>query len=184
VTESPEYSWTTFIRNQAIAFRLDHSLEQDSDSEFLSPRNRSTSRRLRAMRLSLSNTTLVRVIRILLTVSLISGISSNAHGAFGSPAVASMKLVAPSVGWATTGINRIGYGTGDEPTNLFWTTDKGVHWRDITPNPLPQTDSQAEPEHISDVFFLDTPEDGFCFVAVNSIARKNRTRRRRNMLWQ
>jgi len=34
--------WRTFIRNQAIAFRLNQSLEQDSDSEFLSLPNRSS----------------------------------------------------------------------------------------------------------------------------------------------
>ncbi len=38
----PGQSWRTFIRNQAIAFRLNQSLEQDSDSEFFSLRSRSS----------------------------------------------------------------------------------------------------------------------------------------------
>ena len=38
----PGQSWRTFLRNQAMAFRLNQSLEQDSDSEFLSLRNRSS----------------------------------------------------------------------------------------------------------------------------------------------
>jgi len=38
----PGQSWRTLIRNQAIAFSHTQSLEQDSDSEFLSLRNRSS----------------------------------------------------------------------------------------------------------------------------------------------
>ena len=41
VYRRPGQSWRTFIRNQAMAFRLDQTLEQDSDSEFLRLRNQS-----------------------------------------------------------------------------------------------------------------------------------------------
>jgi hypothetical protein len=42
VYRRPGQSWRTFIRNEAMAFRLNQSLEQDSDSEFLSLGNRSS----------------------------------------------------------------------------------------------------------------------------------------------
>ncbi len=45
-----------------------------------------------------------------------------------------MKLLAAKVGWASTG------------HNLFWTTDDGGHWKDITPP------AQGD---LKDVFFLD-----------------------------
>ena len=68
-----------------------------------------------------------------------------------------MKLVAPNVGWAET--ERFG-------RSLFWTTDGGAHWRDITPNPFANSEAQklekftlpygVEQASIADVFFLDT----------------------------
>jgi|GEM_PF-545586 len=52
--------------------------------------------------------------------------------------VGKMKLIAPGVGWAERG-------------PLYWTTDNGASWTDITPRSRPGSD-----EHISDIFFLDT----------------------------
>jgi hypothetical protein len=53
--------------------------------------------------------------------------------------VASIKLIVPGVGWALAS------------RHLFWTTDNGVHWKDITP-----TANVFSDEKICDVFFLDT----------------------------
>ena len=50
--------------------------------------------------------------------------------------VASMKLMAPNVGWAKSG------------EHLFWTTDNGVHWKNITPR-------MSSKEIIGGVFFLN-----------------------------
>jgi photosystem II stability/assembly factor-like uncharacterized protein len=51
--------------------------------------------------------------------------------------VTDMKLLAPKVGWAERG------------RRLYWTTDNGADWRDITP-PL------AKNERLGKVFFLDS----------------------------
>jgi photosystem II stability/assembly factor-like uncharacterized protein len=48
--------------------------------------------------------------------------------------IEAMKLLTPQIGWALSG-NR-----------LYWTTDNGAHWGDISPRP----------EDITDAFFLDT----------------------------
>jgi hypothetical protein len=48
------------------------------------------------------------------------------------------KLLTAEVGWAAT------------RNHLFWTTDDGQHWKDITPKP------PLREEVISAVFFLDT----------------------------
>ncbi len=120
-------------------------------------------------RTALGNTSLMRATRILLIAFLISGISSTAHALDGGIAL-SMKLVAPHVGWATTGV---GYRANSEPTSLLWTTDGGIHWRDITPNPYPGGDprestiTQVEPEHISDVYFIDTRRGWVLFCCGN-----------------
>ncbi|MGH7814008.1 MAG: hypothetical protein ACREQI_08405 [Candidatus Binataceae bacterium] len=55
--------------------------------------------------------------------------------------VSKMKLLAPGVGWALT------YMGG---TRLFWTTDNGANWKNITP-PFPRGWNW----NISDVFFVD-----------------------------
>ena len=57
--------------------------------------------------------------------------------------VRAARLLAPNVGWATTG------------WNLFWTTDGGDNWQDITP-PATLTDCDICDKGIVSVFFLDT----------------------------
>ncbi len=52
--------------------------------------------------------------------------------------VGSMKLLAPGVGWAGRG------------GRLYWTTDNGANWTDITPPA-----ARGSGEHIADIFFLD-----------------------------
>jgi len=51
--------------------------------------------------------------------------------------IESMKLLTPDVGWAATG------------KKLFWTTDGGAQWRDITPK------LDHKEQRVSSVFFLD-----------------------------
>jgi photosystem II stability/assembly factor-like uncharacterized protein len=96
----------------------------------------------------------VRINRILSIAALMLGTLCSA-----SAGVTSMKLIAPNVGWASSGPHSAG-------TKLFWTTDGGNHWKEITPNSLsiskgseferdvPYTPSV--PEFMADVFFLDT----------------------------
>jgi photosystem II stability/assembly factor-like uncharacterized protein len=52
--------------------------------------------------------------------------------------IESMKLLAPDVGWSATN------------EKLFWTTDNGAHWKDITPK------LDHKQQNVSSVFFLDT----------------------------
>lgn len=52
--------------------------------------------------------------------------------------IASMKLLTPEVGWAATA------------QKLFWTTNGGAQWKDITPK------LKHEEQGISSVFFLDS----------------------------
>lgn len=59
-------------------------------------------------------------------------------GTSGAQGLQWMHLVAPNVGWVASS------------ASLFWTTDNGEHWRDITP-PRPMAD-----EKIAAVYFLDT----------------------------
>src|ERR1039458_3557060 len=49
----------------------------------------------------------------------------------------SIQLLTNQAGWAAT------------QSHVMWTTDAGVHWRDITPN-------TGTKEAVVDVFFLDT----------------------------
>ncbi|MFZ0773448.1 MAG: glycoside hydrolase domain-containing protein [Candidatus Sulfotelmatobacter sp.] len=51
--------------------------------------------------------------------------------------IESMKLLTPYVGWAATN------------TKLFWTTEGGANWKDITPK------SSHKHQNVSSVFFLD-----------------------------
>lgn len=99
--------------------------------------------------------TAARIARIPLIAVLMLAMSSS-----GWAAVTSMQMVAPNVGWATTGES-----SGLDKSNLFWTTDGGVHWREITPRLLPNGESWKarsyglggpEPESMDDIFFLDT----------------------------
>ena len=92
-----------------------------------------------------------RFFRVLLIVALISGVSSSAWAR-----VQSIEMLDPDVGWVTTAEE---YGRG----SLFWTTDGGTHWRDITPNPFDSerqpavfNSGNAQPARIASVFFLDT----------------------------
>src|SRR5579863_1202282 len=52
--------------------------------------------------------------------------------------IESMKLLTPNVGWAAT------------KQKLFWTTDGGAQWKDITPK------LDHEEQQVSSVFFLDS----------------------------
>lgn len=63
--------------------------------------------------------------------------------------IESMRLLTPDVGWAATN------------SHLFWTTDDGLHWTDITPKA-----AKAEAT-ISAVFFLD-PSRGWALLASGS----------------
>lgn len=67
--------------------------------------------------------------------------------------VASFKLLGSGTGWASTG------------SRLLWTSDTGLHWKDISP-PNPRHDRYA------DVFFLDANTGWVLFV---SAAGNNRT---------
>jgi len=51
--------------------------------------------------------------------------------------IESMKLLTPDVGWAATS------------KTLFWTTDNGAHWADVTPKP------KHKRQMVSSVFFLN-----------------------------
>jgi photosystem II stability/assembly factor-like uncharacterized protein len=61
--------------------------------------------------------------------------------------IESMKLLTAEAGWAST------------RTNLFWTTDDGQHWKDITPKPA------ATGEAISATFFLDSSSGWVLFAS-------------------
>lgn len=78
-----------------------------------------------------------------------------------------MKLVAPNVGWALY------------DTTVFWTSDGGAHWRDITPKLVidakprrspgfPPRGYHGLPEIIADVFFLDTRQGWVLFCCGQS----------------
>ena len=97
----------------------------------------------------------MRSIRILLIAALVCATSSVAHAG-----VSSMRLVAPNVGWATTGEQYQA-----SANKLLWTTDGGDHWRDITPQLISNIDLQRSPrlvggqfeaqESIASISFLD-----------------------------
>src|SRR5258708_4445641 len=53
-------------------------------------------------------------------------------------AVVAMKLLTPATGWVQRDLD-----------HLYWTTDEGAHWNDITPPKLSE-------EFLTGVFFLDT----------------------------
>jgi hypothetical protein len=57
-----------------------------------------------------------------------------------------MKLLAPGIGWAERSIHH--YPSGNVDEIIYWTTDNGRHWRNITP--------PAAGKGVSDFFFLDT----------------------------
>jgi photosystem II stability/assembly factor-like uncharacterized protein len=59
----------------------------------------------------------------------------------------SMKLLAPGIGWAEISVAH--YSSEKEDHVVYWTTDNGKHWRNITPPVAPGED-------LSDLFFLDT----------------------------
>jgi hypothetical protein len=65
--------------------------------------------------------------------------------------VEDMKMITAEVGWAVTG------------GKLWWTADRGAHWRNITPKPFANTGSisvqegfDGQPETFASIFFLDT----------------------------
>jgi photosystem II stability/assembly factor-like uncharacterized protein len=67
-------------------------------------------------------------------------------------AVVNMKLLAPGIGWVVANHWRLTVNDGSEVANgtgIYWTTDNGAHWREITPPITSKMD-------IADVFFLDT----------------------------
>jgi probable HAF family extracellular repeat protein len=76
-----------------------------------------------------------RSVRLLLAISVVSTFSFASGSSAGT--LQSMKLLTSQIGWAATG------------SRLFWTTDGGVHWKDITPKTV-------IPENLASVFFLDT----------------------------
>jgi photosystem II stability/assembly factor-like uncharacterized protein len=76
------------------------------------------------------------VLTLILALAALSNLPANAQAQ--APQVMAMKLIAPDVGWALA--NR----------RLFWTTDNGANWKDITPAGRVGSD-----EHIAYVFALD-----------------------------
>lgn len=62
--------------------------------------------------------------------------------------IESMKLLTPNVGWAATN------------KRLFWTTDAGAQWKDVTP-------PAKEPKRIASVFFLDVA-NGWVLLAYSA----------------
>lgn len=55
-----------------------------------------------------------------------------------------MHLLAPGIGWL------------GNPYELFWTTDNGQHWKDITPAGVVRTPGYSSGSSIGSVFFLNT----------------------------
>jgi photosystem II stability/assembly factor-like uncharacterized protein len=76
------------------------------------------------------------VLSLILALAVMSNLSANVQAQ--APQVLAMKLLAPGVGWAL------------ENQHLFWTTDNGADWKDITPARRVGSD-----EHIAHVFALD-----------------------------
>ena len=62
--------------------------------------------------------------------------------------LAEAKLISPRVGWVEAS-SVSSDGAPVSPEHLFWTTDNGVTWRDITP-------PNSQQQRISDVFFYDS----------------------------
>jgi photosystem II stability/assembly factor-like uncharacterized protein len=81
-------------------------------------------------------------------VSLATCLCSPASG----QQIQSMKLLAPRVGWAATS------------ESLFWTTDGGAHWKDITPR------LNHKWQAVSSVYFLDASTG---WVLLNCADRRN-----------
>jgi photosystem II stability/assembly factor-like uncharacterized protein len=86
------------------------------------------------------------ILLISLPVTIPSAIASQPSGT-----LQSMKLLAFEVGWAAT------------QNQLFWTTDGGTQWRDITPK-------TALPAEVASVFFLDT-STGWVLLSGNDEAQ-------------
>jgi photosystem II stability/assembly factor-like uncharacterized protein len=78
------------------------------------------------------------------TVGLLIALCLLASGQ-NSTAIQSMKLFDPDAGWAATN------------KNLFWTTDGGAQWKDITPKANGR-------RVVASVFFLDT-SNGWALLA-------------------
>ena len=75
-----------------------------------------------------------KVLALTLLLSLLPGVSLTAQQA---GQIKSMKLLTADVGWAAT------------DKKLFWTTDNGAHWKNITPT------LNHKHQTVSSVFFLD-----------------------------
>lgn len=97
-------------------------------------------------RLSMRRSVLVRLPRWLLVALCLCAIASPQP----QGTVQSMKLLTPLVGWAST------------HRRVFWTTDAGVHWKDITPK-------AGSAEVVASVFFLDT-SSGWVLLSDNEPA--------------
>ncbi|MBI3478497.1 MAG: hypothetical protein HY010_22445 [Acidobacteria bacterium] len=69
---------------------------------------------------------------LLLAAMLLYPVASSAQ------AVSAMKLLTPTTGWVQSNLY-----------HLYWTTDEGAHWKEITPPKSPQ-------EFLTGVFFLDS----------------------------
>jgi photosystem II stability/assembly factor-like uncharacterized protein len=68
-----------------------------------------------------------------------------------SPPIRSFQLVAPNVGWASSG------------DAVFWTTDDGGSWRNITPS-VASLELTSSMPNVRDVFFLDA-EKGWVLLS-------------------
>ncbi len=73
------------------------------------------------------------VLTLILALAILSTVSANTLAQ--ARQVGAMKMLAPGVGWALA------------KHRVFWTTDNGANWKDITPARRPSSD-----EHISHVF--------------------------------
>ena len=78
----------------------------------------------------------IKHLRLALVFFLTLGVCRFAHAQSANP-IESMKLLTTDTGWATT------------RSKLFWTTDGGTTWKDITPN------ANHRQQVVSSVFFLD-----------------------------
>jgi hypothetical protein len=99
---------------------------------------------------------ILRILSICLALACLAGVSAQAEPRMG--------LVAPGVGWAL--LNQpSGYNLHIPNHHLFWTSDDGANWKDITPQ-------DPASHEIAGVFFLDASR-GWVLLALKREPAKN-----------
>ena len=94
----------------------------------------------------------MRVVFNAVVISLAVSLCFFSHsGAEAASRIESMKLLTPDTGWVAT------------TKNLFWTTDAGRHWKQITPKMSPGQSTDS-------VFFLDTSIGWALLIGGNAAA--------------